>query len=236
MADAFRHSRPVFLTVTAGPSGAAIYANGVLARRAPRFPLSAADFSGGLILGDSPAQPDNWSGTVLGLALYQRELAPAEVRRHYQNWPPRATEDRNIALYLFDERAGPVAHDRSGSGFDLVIPDRYQVVDKLFLEPFWSEFSFSRSYWDSVVKNIIGFLPFGFCFYLCLLLHKVRNPVLLTLIVGFLISLTIEVLQAYLPTRDSGTTDLITNTLGTGIGMMASRMLLKYSRIRIEVP
>jgi len=97
------------------------------------------------------------------------------------------------------------------------------VLDKIFLEPFWKEFSMSRRYWNAAFKNIVGFIPFGFCFCACLSARKVRRAALATVILGGLVSLTIEILQAYLPTRDSGTTDLFTNTLGTYIGVIAYR-------------
>lgn len=227
--DAFRKAAPVFLTITSGASGIAVYINGSLVKSIPQFSLSPNDLTGLTILGDSPAQPDNWSGDLLGLAIFRRELTPGQVRDHYRSWtlssqPQISPEERNVALYLFDERAGRVVHDRS-SRVDLNMPERYQVLDKLFLEPVWSEFSFSRSYVDSAIKNIVGFLPFGFCFFPCLWLHKAPRPALIAVILGTLTSVTIEVLQAYLPTRDSGTTDILTNTLGTYLGVVLYRTL-----------
>jgi glycopeptide antibiotics resistance protein len=207
-----------------------VYTDGVLAKTAPQFRLSTKDFSGRLVLADSPGQPDNWSGQLLGLAIYRRELTATEVRRHYETWtqeerPKICEQECNIALYLFGERAGNVVHNQAMSGVDLDIPEKYEVLDKIFLEPFWKEFSMSRSYWGAAFKNIVGFVPFGFCFCACLSAHKVRRAALVTVILGSLVSLTIEVLQAYLPTRDSGTTDLFTNTLGTYIGVIACRVV-----------
>jgi glycopeptide antibiotics resistance protein len=117
---------------------------------------------------------------------------------------------------------------------NLYIPEKYVVLDRIFLDPFWKEFSMSRSYWSSVVKNIVGFIPFSFCFCAGLSLHKVGRAALTTVILGTLVSLTIEVLQAYLPTRSSGTTDLLTNTLGTYIGTAAWRAVSPMLAVRFR--
>jgi len=225
---AFRQPVPVFVTITSGAHGTAIYTDGVLARMAPQFLLPARAFTGRLVLGDSAGQTDSWSGQLLGLAIYRRELTAPQVLRHYETWTkggqPDLSKDENItAVYLFNERTGNVVHNQVRSGVDLHIPEKYVVLDKIFLEPFWKEFSMSRSYWESALKNIVGFIPFGFCVFPCLSAHKFKRAALTTVILGTLVSLTIEVLQAYLPTRDSGTTDLFTNTLGTYIGVVAFR-------------
>jgi VanZ family protein len=227
--EVFRKRGPFFLTITSGAPGTSVYVNGSLVRTAPRFRLSTKHFTGRLVVADAPGQSDSWHGQLYGLALYHRRLEASEVLRHYSTWieegrPKIAEDERNVTLYLFQERAGKFIHNSARPGLDLQIPDRYTVVDKIFLEPFWQEFSLSESYLSSAVKNIVGFVPFGFCFYGYLLALRVKRAALATVLLGTAVSVTIEVLQAYLPTRDSGTTDIFTNTLGTWVGVASFRI------------
>ncbi len=225
--EVFRQKRPVFLTVTSGAGGVCVYLDGVLFATRPGIPAFASELNGQLILGDSPGQTDTWSGQMFGVAIYRSALTAAEVRRHYLEWKENGRpESSGVALYPFDERGGLVVHNKSGSGVDLVIPARYQTIDKIFLEPFWDEFEMSRSYWSAAGKNIVGFLPFGFCFYGWFVALRWRRAALVTVLLGMATSVTIEVLQGFLPTRDSGTTDIITNTLGTWMGVWLYRWVI----------
>jgi glycopeptide antibiotics resistance protein len=227
-----RKPQPVFITITSGVKGIWIYVDGVLAATAPEFPLSAGDFTGRLVLGDSPGQASSWSGELLGLAIYRRQLTAMQVLHNYAAWkqtghPEIAEDERNIALYLFDEHAGDVVRDKARSGVDLYIPRKYMVMEKITLEPFWTEFSMSRSFWGAVLKNIVGFVPFGFCFYAYLApVLPIKRATLVTVALGTGVSLTIEILQAFLPTRDSGTTDIITNTIGSWVGVAAYKFAI----------
>jgi VanZ family protein len=222
--DVFRSPNPRFLTIVSGIGGTSIYVDGALVRATPRFLLPSEAFTGRLIIGDSPNSTDSWAGHIFGLGIYHRKLDQPQRTRHLATsaWQPLpysfAGEDA-VALYPMDERAGRIVHDRSGNGLDLSIPETYAVVDEKSLEPFWQEFSMSRSYWSAAFKNVIGFVPFGCCFSAWLTRLRFRHPTLATVILGAAVSLTIEILQAHLPTRDSGTTDIITNTLGTWLGV-----------------
>jgi hypothetical protein len=223
----FSHQKAVLLTISSGRSGTTVYMDGTLVRQAADFRFSSRDLTGQFIVGNSPASTHNWSGQLWRLAIYSRELSAVEVLEHYANFTKSDQKVLTggkgaVALYLFNEGNGNVVHNRVDSATDLSIPERFFVLNEQFLESPWSEFRPGSSYWKNVGINIAGFVPLGF-FILALFnsVPKVRRPVLVTVVLGFTVSFTIEVLQAFLPTRDSGMTDLITNTLGTTIGVLA---------------
>jgi hypothetical protein len=227
--EIFGSRKLLFIAIASGVQGTRIYVDGILARTVPHLRLSSKDFTGQLVLGTSPVVNDTWSGQLRGLAIYSQELTAAEVSRHFETWtikgrPDVGQNERVVALYLFDEHQGNTVHDRSGSGRDLYIPERYMVLREKFLEPPWEEWYAGWSYWKNVGINIGGFIPLGFffCAYLTLA-RQLSRPALAAIILGAAVSVTIEVLQAFLPTRDSGVTDIITNTLGTCLGVVLFR-------------
>jgi hypothetical protein len=227
--DIFSHQKPVLVTISSGQAGTTVYADGAFVKKSVNFRLSSQDLTGQLIVGNSPITTDDWSGQLRGLAIYDRELTADEVSQHFANWtnsepPGLARSGEAVALYRFTEGTGNVVHNHVDSATDLLIPERFFVLHEQFLEPPWQEFRQDWNYWKDVGINVAGFIPLGFFFFAYFRsTGRIKRPMLVTVVLGFTVSLTIEVLQAFLPTRDSGMTDLITNTLGTAVGVLAFR-------------
>jgi hypothetical protein len=227
--DVFGSLKPVFITVTSGEAGTAAYVDGKLVKRVPNFAVSNRNLTGQFVVGGAPSFTYNWPGQVKGLAMYDRDLSAAEVSQGFVDWttgsmPDPAKSAGLVARYLFDERRGNVVHNQVDSATNLLIPEHFFVLHQQFLEKPWDEFHPGWSYWKNVCVNVVGFIPLGFFFYAYFSrLRKTKHSVAVTIALGFAVSLTIEVLQAFLPTRGSGMTDLITNTFGTGLGVMAFR-------------
>ena len=220
----FATIEPVFVSLTSGPENTAMYVNGKLARLFPKVRVGDG-CAGQLVIGTSPVGESSWSGKIKGLTLYQQELTPTEILQHYQTWtthgrPDLSGDEHAIAVYVLNERAGNTVHNDLPGGIDLYIPNRFSLLHQRLLNPFWNEFHPGTGYWIDILVNIVGLIPLGFffCAYWSLV-RPIKHPNVTTVVLGFAVSLTIEVLQAYLPTRVSGTTDLITNTLGTFLGV-----------------
>lgn len=218
----FFPGRLVLLTISSGPNGTAVYRNGQPAGFFPRFRLSRSELSGQMVLGSSPVNYALWHGELHGLAVYSKELTPADALQHYQQWTDSSVPpdlDRAIARYTFAEGRGQEVGNQVAAGPSLEIPASFSVPHKGFLRSPPKEFEPNRRYAIDVLENIAGFVPLGFivCAYLAFTRHR-WQAVLLTTVACGMLSFVIEVLQYYVPRRGSGMTDIITNTLGAALG------------------
>lgn len=224
MNNVFDRTKPIFITITSGSAKTSMYFDGRLARAFPGFRLGK-DFSGQLVIGSSPVAVDGWLGKLKGLAIYHKELTPQEVASHFETWtkqgaPELQPNEALAALYLFDEREGKVVHCAGQPDLNLYIPKRFSLSYQPLMKPFWKEYEFTWAYLADLLLNVIGFIPLGFFFCAYWKSAKpIKSAALVTVAFGLAVSLSIEILQSFLPTRHSGTTDLLTNTVGTFLGV-----------------
>jgi VanZ family protein len=231
----FRAGRLVFVGLVTNAEGTAVYVDGALARVFPGF-RSAQPCSGPFVVGDSPRDNDTWQGELRGLAIYRQAISSAEMASDYLSWTRNSRLSGSAgSLYLFNERSGRIVHDQGISGIDLQIPERYVIVRQILLESPLRAFEPTKGYVEDLAINVVGFAPFGITLYAFLFASGWKRHVGIQVVMaGLLTSLMIETLQSYLPTRDSDLTDVLTNTLGTWLGVyLISRVLkLWYAPVR----
>ena len=225
VADVFR-KKEVFVTVTSNGQDTKVYIDGRQMTKSLGFGFPLEDLTGEIIVANSPLRRNSWAGKLRGLAIYRSELNAAQVAKHYEDWirqgkPAVMGNEESSGLYLFDEHVGRIIHNRVRPEIDLYIPERYLVVNQIRLESPWKEYHTQRSYLKNAFLNLAAFVPLGFfcCAYFSWK-GRVCGAAWATVALGLAVSFTIEILQAGLPTRYSGVTDLITNTLGTCIGVI----------------
>jgi hypothetical protein len=216
--DFFRPGRPVLIAISSNGKTTSVFVDGVLTQSID-FPLVARDLHGEF-------QSRDWEGQLFGIATYERALAPADVLHHFQSWTSRGLPESPpgpeiLTMYLFDEGAGRLIHNKVGLGPDLYIPEPFMYQHRVLLKadrPHLSD-------WRDILLNITAFVPLGFLFYAYFSLG--RSPAfsaLVTVLAGFAISLGMEVGQSFLPDRVSDLVDIVTNTLGTVAGVLLCRI------------
>jgi hypothetical protein len=229
LGHAFVTGEPVSFTITASPNGSVTYRNGVRAASTTRMGLSCGDFAGQLVLGDSAVIDNAWRGKVLDVVIYDRELSSQEIASKYasRNESQSAEEPGGdqlvVAHYAFTEGHGEKVHSQGGAAPDLYIPEIFKVPHKKMLMWPWEEGRDKRTLRD-LSTNVFGFVPFGFVFVAYLTWNRnARHATIVTILCGAVISSAIEILQEYIPGRDSGILDIITNTSGTFLGVLLFR-------------
>jgi hypothetical protein len=220
----FQKDHSVFISISGDSGGTSVFIDGLLRRRSNEFRLTCESLTGTLVLANSPKRYAPWQGSIFALTVYRGSLDAATIGRHYRAFSSGTAMDsadlkNALAVYGFSERGGQLIRDQTRVEPDLTIPVSYSILYPPFLTPAWKEFALTRWYVADLAVNIVGFIPPGF--FICATLVSLRGrkrSVGLATVAGLLLSLTIEVLQVCIPMRNSGTTDLITNTLGAGIG------------------
>jgi len=225
----FSNNKTRFITVTADESGTRIYIDGLLAAANKDWQMQVPQKGKPLrmVVGNSVTAKGSWIGEIFGLALCNRVLSPEQVTRHFERWQqenqfPIETGESPLAYYTFDSIQNDQVADLSGNGQALHIPSKPVVLEKIVLSPPWSDFKPDFSLLLDVVLNVIGFIPLGFAMS-GLLKQSTQWPVRMAvpaiLVFCFSVSLGIEIIQAWMPTRSSSLLDLILNTLGAGMGI-----------------
>ena len=113
----------------------------------------------------------------------------------------------------------------TNGGQDLEIPKKLRALHQVVLKvPNGRRFANL----SDIALNVLGFIPF--CALLVIYLHGGGNyskasAAAMSILIGITISLSIELLQVYLPSRDSSLLDLIMNALGSVVGAMVGLTL-----------
>jgi len=216
-----------FVTITTGQKGSAVYLNGQLVRTKKDLTLQIPNGSKArLLLGNSIYGKHSWQGDVYGLAFYGYTLTAQDIKLHFNKWFQErnfsfAKKDNPLVLYLFNEKGGLKALDHANGNHHLEIPLRMHTFKKKILSAEWSGFKFNKIINEDNFINLLGFMPFGFI--LAATFIKLggtfeKHYFLITIFFCFAVSLIIEIVQAWIPSRSSDLVDLILNTLGALIG------------------
>ena len=234
--DVFRLRNTLFIAITSGPYGTSVYLDGARVKAFPQFSFTSRDLIGRLVIGNSPVGNTSWSGYVSEIGIFEREWTEAQVLRHYADWTTSrgtglARNDSAKALYVFNERTGGIVHNQVSLEPNLEIPKHYFVLHPQFLRAPWEEFEGNWDYLENFTINIAAFIPLGtfMSAYFSSVL-RIKRPLKIAILTGLVLSLSIEILQGFLPTRDSGMTDIITNATGAALGAWLYFLLMGEER------
>ena len=220
-------AQPKFLVVKSDARGSAVYLDGesVASRADLTLRLPTDSGRGRLVLGNSVYGRNPWSGNITGFALHRAALDERTLESHLESWRlgDGFADESYAAAYIaysFSEPNGRIAVDRSPRGLDLHFPP-----EQTFIEPKLFDSSIDAgSNRRDIGLNLFGFIPFGFLLVALLADGTQLNrlsTLATALAIGFALSASIELAQAWIPSRSSSLLDLLLNVAGTGVGGVA---------------
>lgn len=213
--------RPRWLTIATGSAGTdvaidgkhAVHHSGTLTR------AKNGDMHGyRIILGNSRERGGPWTGTISALAIYEKSF-PAKTFLEEGNRSSGYDEGLLAAFNLEGAEEGR-GRDLSGNGHVLDVPRHLKIQARILKKPDFSVRT-RGSIWRDLAVNVLGFVPFGF-FFMGMLVNTWRRRrgvnMILAVFAGILVSLLVEVIQGFIPARDSSQADVLCNSAGALLG------------------
>jgi len=235
--------RITFLTVITSKEGTKVYLGSQLVKTNSDLILKIPKGDKTrIILGNSVYGKHSWNGEIYGLAFYDYPLNANETIFHAKRWHKDqnlsfAEKGKPVVLYLFDEKRGKRAFDRGEGKLHFEIPSKMHALEKILLSPPWVGLKLNRNFFIDIIVNFIGFIPLGFVLSATLIeinLTYKKRVVLMTVASCFILSLTIEIVQAWMPSRSSSMLDLMSNTSGALIGAVIYQFILDHLPISCD--
>jgi VanZ family protein len=240
-----RADRICYLTITASAKeGTRLYVDGGLIAEKKdwclRFPLEGQPLR--LVLGNSVYGRHGWDGDFHGVAITVDALSAARIKQRYERWRVNRyffpmEHDLPILFFAFDQRSWAHLLDHGGGGPLLEIPHHVIVLKRKILALPQFYFRLNRAAVVDMVLNVMGFVPLGAILFGYLQSFKGfgNHHKWIAVASCGILSLGIELAQAWIPTRYSTLLDLVLNIGGAWIGveMMAlfRRFLHKSGKI-----
>jgi VanZ family protein len=159
------------------------------------------------------------------------------VAAHYNGWTEKqnftyATRTPPVILYNLDQNGTNRAPQVTGVSHALQVPSRMKLLLPSFFFQEWNFKKIGKSFFNNrdAILNFFGFIPLGLLLGATLIKLGGRlktHSVFISVAIGFLVSLWIETLQAWMPARSSDMQDLFLNTAGTLVGALCCRYLFQ---------
>lgn len=195
--------------------------NGKLLLRVPQQPTKSY-----IVLGNGVRARTPWTGNLYALSISQLDLVG----------DGQQSTSRPLMIYKFDEGEGVLIRDYSSNMVNLSIPEKPVILLVSVLDvPSYVQLQEPWMKRD-LVMNFLGFIPFGFLLARLLLGASDNSPataLLLSFLISFLFSLSIELTQVLLPQRTSSMVDLVLNSIGGLCGAVLA-LLLRLLSIRFR--
>ncbi len=225
--DVLIPGKPVHITLVLVKDRAVLFTEGKLVKEFIGFDLTqlmAERSVQSVVFGNSSTGDSPWRGKILSFSVFDKALDSTTIRDRYQKWESGAAinTDDEIIRYRFHKNSERTIRNYVGKDWDLIIPESLIPLRREFLSLPPRQFLKKKSFFKDALINLVGFTPLGFflaVFFGTSANSKRLRTLAISVLLGGLLSLFIEVNQVFLISRSSSVADLIMNTFGTAVGV-----------------